>query len=130
MKKATLLLTSSIILSGCIGWNIPQPFQGKPYTYFAGGDQIGRDTLENRILAANSLFPLKGLHPNEVLTYLGQPQQIHVIEREIAEDWYYVYYKKYAAYMPRKIQNKIAREKGTFIVRIYQDKVLDVVNAA
>ena len=138
-----LLLAFAALCNGCIGVDFPQPFQHKPYTYIAGGDQLGRDTIQNRSLVATHAFPVKGLHPNEVLTILGQPQQIQVTERNVAEDWYFIYYKDYvayvpktlykardytAAYSPKSVQKVIEKREGTFLVRFYHDKVIDVVN--
>ncbi len=129
MNKRLLILLSACALgsSGCTGLDLPQPFQTKPYTYISGGDQLGRDTLENRVLVAGKKFPIKNRDTNEVLSILGQPQNIQIVEREVAEDWYYVYYKNYVAYVPKKIANLRDRQEGTFIVRFYHDRVIDVV---
>lgn len=142
-KKIVLLLVIASACAGCTGIDVPQPFQSKPYTYISGGDQLGRDTIQNRSLVANHLFPVKGLEENEVLTILGQPQQIQITERNVAEDWYYIYYKDYVAYVPKalykakeraaaysskSVQKVMERKEGTFLVRFYHDKVIDVVN--
>ena len=111
---------------GCIGWNVPQPIQSKPYTYFKGGDQLGRDTMTNRRLVAQFKVPLGGRGGNEVLSILGQPQDIRIRARDVSEDWYYVYYKNYIPYTP---QNPLDTDpgKGVFLVRFYHEKVIDVV---
>ncbi len=114
--------------SGCVGYDIPQPFQAKPYTYIKGGDQLGRDTLENRVLVARRVFPLKGRESNEVLTILGQPQRIDVVERNTSEDWYFIYDKNHVAYAPSFTKKILEEKPGTFLVRLYHDKVIDVVN--
>ena len=111
---------SIFCLSGCIGFDVPQPFQHKPYTLINGGDQLGRDQLANRYLVANKLLPLvKGMDTNEILTWLGQPQTIQVTERHTSEDWYFVHYRRYKT-MPET-------PEGLFIVRFFEDKVIDVV---
>lgn len=84
-----------------------------------GGDQVGRDQLANRYLAANRLLALKGLDGNEILTLLGQPQTIEVKEREVSEDWYFTYYKRYKTW-PKT-------DEGQFLIRIYHNKVIDVI---
>lgn len=142
-QKLALLLAMAAGFNGCVGIDFPQPFQHKPYTYVVGGDQLGRDTIQNRSLVATHAFPVKGLHQNEVLSILGQPQQIKVVEREIAEDWYFIYYKDYVVYVPKTlykvrdktvpytpkgVQKVIEKREGTFLVRFYHDKVIDVVN--
>lgn len=113
------LLFALIAFTGCIGFGIPNPAQSKPFTLFKGGDQLGRDQLANRWLVSQSKVLIQGKGQNEVLTFLGQPQQIQVREHKISEDWYFVYYKRY----------KTAPEtpEGTFVVRFYQDEVIDVV---
>ena len=143
LQKLIFLLSFSAIGSGCIGFDMPQPFQHKPYTYIVGGDQLGRDTIENRSLVARHIFPVKGLPQNDVLTILGQPQQIQITERDVAEDWYFIYYKDYQAYVPnqlyrardyaasyspKSVKKIIERREGTFLVRFYHDQVIDVVN--
>ena len=127
-KKPLLILTAVVLAGGCVGFDLPQPLQNKPYTYLKGGDQLGRDTLENRVLVANHLFPLKDRDSNEVLTILGQPQQVNIVERNVSEDWYFVYYKKHVAYVTDAIEKISHPESGTFLVRIYHDRVIDVVN--
>ncbi len=94
----------------------------KPYTYLKGGDQIGRDQLANRWLIANKSYPIKGKDKNEIITLLGQPQQVQVVEHRISEDWYFLYYKNY--------KTKPETDEGSFLVRFYNDKVIDVVNLA
>ncbi len=125
--KSILLLIVLASMAGCTGWNFPQPLQHKPYTYLMGGAQLGRDQLENRSLAANSKFPMKGRDANEVLTILGQPQNVEVVERDTAENWYFVYYKNYVSYVSENIKQKYDRNEGTFVVRFYHDRVIDVV---
>lgn len=111
---------------GCTGWNIPQPFQHKPWTYLKG-DQFGRDQIANRTLVANTKkLILNGKTSNEVLTILGQPQQIQVIESNVSQDWYFIYYKKYAAYV-EKVPYPGKYTEGEFVVRFNNDKVTDVV---
>ena len=104
---------------GCVGIGIPQPFSSKPYTLLSGGDQLGRDQLANRWLVAESPAKklIEGKHSNEVLTILGQPQKVDVVERNTSEDWYYVYYKNY--------KTRPVTDKGLFIVRLYDNHVLD-----
>ena len=114
-----LVLLSLLLFTGCIGIGLPQPLQGKPYTMLRGGDQIGRDQLANRLLVAQKLFPLGGMNGNEVLSILGQPQEIRTTTRNVSEDWYFAYYKNYKT-MPKT-------DQGLFLVRFYQDKVIDVV---
>lgn len=128
MKAQLTALLSTFLLAGCVGYDIPQPLSAKPYTYIKGGDQLGRDTLQNRALVAKLKFPLKGREGNEVLSILGQPQEVHVVERNVAEDWYFIYYKDYAAYFPKIPKVLDADNKGSFLVRLYHDKVIDVVN--
>ena len=113
-------------MSGCVGFNIPQPIQSKPYTLFSKGDQFGRDQLANRLMVANGKALVKGVSGNDLLSLLGQPQQIQVLERNISEDWYFVYYKKYIPYNPVNKMN-FPDEEGEFVVRIYRDKVIDLV---
>ncbi len=132
MKTRALLLMTTVCLSGCIGYDAWTPLQEKPYTYLKGGDQLGRDTLQNRSLVAARLFPVKGMDSHDLLTILGQPQSIKIVEREVAEDWFFIYYKNHVAYTPRFIpptKQKLSDNKeGSFLVRIYNGKVLDVVN--
>ena len=130
MKKPFIpLLTMCLIFStGCVGFNVPQPFSRKPYTYFKGGDQLGRDQLANRALVATTKkLVLKDHSPNDVLSLLGQPQNVQVMERGISEDWHFTYYKRYLPYNPLNKVPPFGDEKGEFIVRFYHDKVVDVV---
>lgn len=85
-----------------------------------GSEQIGRDQITNRYLAAKRVLPLKDLASNEVLSLLGQPQQIMVREPNISEDWLYVYYNL----QPKE---RLDSTQSSFIVQIYHDKVMDVV---
>ena len=122
MRKSYLLLliSASWFLQGCAGISMPQPFEHQPYTILKGGDQFGRDQLANRMLVSNAHALLKGMGPNDVLSFLGQPQNVKVTERNVSESWYYVYYKKYklAPHTP----------EGAFLVQFYEDKVIDVVS--
>ena len=81
--------------------------------------EIGRDQLMNRLLVAKNALQITGLEPNQVLSILGQPQDIQVVDRNISEDWIYVYYKKYT---PREYSNE-----SQFMVRLYRDHVIDVI---
>ncbi len=87
-----------------------------------GGAQIGRDQLANRSLAANHIVRLDGLSGNEVLSILGQPQSVQIVEPQVSEDWHFIYYKRYKT-APRT-------GEGAFIVRFYQSKVIDVVKTS
>ena len=113
-----LWLLMLLLQAGCIGYGIPQFLQMKPYTMLRGGDQIGRDQLANRALVALHVVPIRGLDQNEVLSILGQPQQIQVNERGVSEDWVFVYYKRYKTW-PKT-------DRGTFLVRFYHNEVMDV----
>ena len=117
-KLAPVLLIAAF--AGCIGFNPDEIFDKKPYTYVSGGAQIGRDQLANRWLVAQKKLPMKGKNQNEVLTYLGQPQNVQIVEHHISEDWLYIYYKRY----------KTAPEtpKGSFLIRFYNDEVIDIVS--
>jgi hypothetical protein len=121
-----LLLLSLVFMTGCIGFGVPQPYQGKPFTMLSKGDQLGRDQIANRSLVARAKVILKGREANDVVTLLGQPQQVQILERHVSEDWYFVYFKNYVPYNPT---NKVdyPDEQGEFVVRIYRDKVIDVV---
>lgn len=121
MTKCPLsILITAFLLSGCVGYEFPPNiFARKPFTLLGGSEQVGRDQLANRLLVSKKLFPLEGKYSNEVLTYLGQPQQIDVIQTGISEDWLFVYYKG--------LQNRIDSKQDSFLVRFYQDKVIDVV---
>lgn len=108
------------ILGGCTGITFPPHiFKGRPYTLLAHDGEIGRDQLMNRLLVAKDKVKITGLEPNQVLSVLGQPQEIQVVEREVSEDWVYVYYKKYTP--------KAYSDEGLFMVRMYHDRVIDVV---
>ena len=113
---------------GCTGWNIPQPFQNKPWTYLHG-EQFGRDQIANRTLVAyTKKLIIKGKDPNEILTLLGQPQQIQVIERNVSENWYFIYYKTHVAYNPlNKVPYPGKEREGEFVVQFNNDKVINVV---
>ncbi len=104
--------------AGCVGIGAPNLPEMKPYSLIRGGDQLGRDQLANRLMAANAKVLLKGRNSNEVLTFLGQPQQIEVTKRNIAENWYFVYYQKYKTWPNTK--------QGLFVVRFLDGKVEDV----
>lgn len=110
------------LFSGCIGYNPPHLAQMRPFTLIDGGDQLGRDQLANRAMVADLKVPIKGKGPNEVLTFLGQPQEIQVRERKVSEDWYFVYYKRYKTWPNTK--------EGSFLVRFYKDEVVDVVKVS
>ncbi len=124
-----LLFCFVLFLSGCAGIGIWQPLQEKPYTFFKGGDQFGRDQMTNRRIIANGKLFLKGKSANEVLSLLGQPQEIRTIEQNVSQDWYFVYYKGYLPYVDkiteRTIEPRLAA--GAFIVKIHRDRVSDVV---
>ncbi len=119
MKYKALLLLSLVAFAGCTGYGIPSLSQTKPYSYFSGGDQFGRDQLANRWLVAEKKIPIKGKDTNEITTLLGQPQQVQILEHKISEDWYFLYYKDY--------KTRPKTPEGSFIVRFYQDQVIDVV---
>ena len=106
--------------TGCTGVDFPPHiFKGPPYTWLKTSEQIGRDQIMNRLLVANKKLSVNGMVSNEVLTVLGEPQQVDVVERDVSEDWIYVYYKKYT---PLKHS-----EPSQFMVRLYHDKVIDVI---
>ena len=119
LKGIFFLFFFAAALQGCIGFGMPQPFQHKPYTLLKGGDQFGRDQLANRLLVAEAMLPITGMNGNEVLSILGQPQTINVTERSISEDWYFVYYRLYKMW-PKT-------PEGSFLVRFYHGKVIDVL---
>jgi hypothetical protein len=122
MTKRPAILAALIVVSsftGCTGWNPGEIMSGKPYTYIRGGDQFGRDQLANRWLVGENKLDLKGRDANEVITYLGQPQEILVRQHKIAEDWFFIYYKAY--------KTRPETEQSSFIVRMYHDQVIDVV---
>lgn len=85
----------------------------------SGGQQFGRDQLANRSFVASNIIALNGKESREVLTLLGQPQQIRVTERNVSEEWYFIYYKRYKT-APKT-------DEGSFLVQFYNDKVIDVV---
>lgn len=74
----------------------------------------------NRLIVATKAYPMRGKFSNEVLSLLGQPQQIQVIENGISEDWLYVYYKA-------QLKERVDAEQGNFLVRFYHNKVIDIV---
>ena len=120
LLKKIFLFSALPALIGCTGIDIPPHiFKGPPYTLLRGSEQIGRDQIANRLLVADSHIKIQGLITNDVLTLLGQPQEIQIVEREVSEDWIYVYYKKYTP--------KSHSEPSEFMVRFYHDKVIDVV---
>jgi len=104
---------------GCIGLSPPHFLQMKPYTLFRGGDQLGRDQIANRYLVSMKLFPVKGLYQNEILTILGEPQERDIQKPGVSEDWYFVYYKRYKTWPHTP--------KGSFLIRFYQGKAIDVI---
>lgn len=125
MHKTILKTLFSLLMvtlcTGCVGLiKVPEPFKRKPWTLLTEGDQFGRDQLANRSLVANDVIPLHGWYKNSIITTLGEPQEIKVTEREVSEDWYFVYYKKYKL-APRT-------DEGLFVVRFYHGKVIDVIN--
>ncbi len=120
MKKAIAGMFLMTLTTGCIGLNFPDPTQMMPYTMIDGGAQLGRDQLANRSIVANHFPLIKGMHQNSVLTVLGQPQTIDIIERDVSEDWYFTYYKRY--------KTAPQTDEGTLLVRLYNQKVIDVVN--
>ena len=121
MKKHILFILSALplTLTSCIGYNLPHFIEMKPYTYFRGGDQLGRDQLANRMLVANAKVVIKGKNSNEVLSLLGQPQDIQVRERNVSEDWYFIYYKRYKTWLKT--------DQGLFYVRFQQGEAVDAV---
>lgn len=119
-KQTLLLALVTVSAAGCVGFDLPHFFQEKPWTLLQGGDQLGRDQLANRYLVSQKIFPMNGLDANQVLTILGEPSEIDVVEHDVSEDWYYIYYKRYKTWPETP--------KGTFLVRFYQNKVIDVVN--
>jgi hypothetical protein len=133
MKSKLFYILFFIFLCGCTGFGVPQPLSGKPWTYLAGGDQIGRDQLANRLMVADLKLPVKDRNKNEILSLLGQPQNILMRERNISEDWYYIYYKKHIPYNPKEkvpFKDKVFLDnpdKGEVVVRFYNDQVIDVV---
>ena len=127
MKRLALFLISIMFLtSGCVGFNFPNVFGWKPFSYLNKGTQFGRDQLANRHMIANSILSLKGKDPNEVLSLLGQPQEINVTEREVSQDWYFVYYKGYKAYLSRH-NDPASFDRGEFVIRFYHDRVIDTI---
>lgn len=124
MVQAILFLTllGMLLFTGCIGYTGPNLLKMKPYTFFRGGDRFGRDQLANRFLVAEHLFPIKGLNQNEILSLLGQPQEIRVVQKGNSEDWHYLYYKRYKLW-PRT-------DEGLLLVRFYNQRVVDSVKEA
>ena len=121
MRSKTFYLLLLVILTGCVGYNFPPNiFAGKPYTLLRGSEQIGRDQLTNRLLIGKNAFSIRGKLSNDVLSLLGQPQEIHVVQTGVSEDWLYIYLKG--------ISKRASGEKAAFLVRFYQDKVIDVVH--
>ena len=114
-----MVLTAGFLSCGCTGYSLPPLTQIRPYSLISGGDQYGRDQIANRWLVAEKKFPVKGKDKNEMTSLLGQPQQVEVLEHNVSEDWYFIYYKNY----------KLAPStpEGTFMVRFYHDAVIDVV---
>ncbi len=119
--KKFCLLVCALFLSGCIGIDIPpRVFAWKPFSLLRGSEQVGRDQIANRFLVAKKVLRLDGFYSNEVLTLIGQPQKIRTIETGISEDWLYNYFKI-------NPKDRMDASEGTFCVRVYKDKVLDVV---
>lgn len=122
MKRLLLGISLSFALiyqTGCIGIGAPHPFQARPWTLLSEGDQLGRDQMANRWLVATARVPLKGLDGNSVLTILGQPQQVEVQQRDISEDWYFIYHKNYKVPLQTK--------EGLFMLRLHENRVVDTV---
>ena len=121
MKKSLLItLTSSFVFIGCAGFDFPPSiFEFKPFSLLEGA-QIGRDKVANRNLVAEHRIKIDGRSSNEVLTMLGQPQMIEIRDKRISQDWYFSYYPRLA-----KAPNT---DQQTFVVRMYHNKVIDVVN--
>jgi len=116
MKKILASALSIGLLTGCVGYNFPPNiWENKPFTLINTGDQLGRDQMANRFLVAQHLIPMSGRNSNEVLTILGQPQEIQIIERDISEDWYYIYHR------PKSIKQPFSTGKDAFLVRFYHD---------
>ncbi len=80
---------------------------------------MGRDQIANRWLVAEKAYPIKGKEKNDITTLLGEPSGIKVLEHRVSEDWYFLYYKQY------KINPN--SPQGSFVVRFYHEKVIDVV---
>jgi len=118
LKMGFLLLVCAVS-TGCVGIGLPHIFQHKPYTLLTRGEKFGRDHLANRYLVASKLIAIEGWEANEVLNILGEPQEIDIQQRNISEDWYFVYYKKYKTW-PKTNQ-------GVMLVRFYHDEVIDVI---
>ena len=97
----------------------------KPYSFFKGGSQFGRDQLANRYLVASRKVKVEGRNSNDLLTLLGQPQEIEVTERNVSENWHFIYYKKYIPYNPSNAI-KFPAEEGKFTVEFKDDKVVKV----
>ncbi|MSR76708.1 MAG: hypothetical protein EXS63_00560 [Candidatus Omnitrophica bacterium] len=123
MKKSLLLTTLLLPLlsTGCVGYDVPpRIFHWKPFRLLRSSEQVGRDQVTNRLFVAVKAYPLRGRFSNEVLSFLGQPQEIKILERGVSEDWLYIYYKPH-------LKERIDSEEGSFLVRFYNDKVIDVV---
>ncbi len=131
VKTIAVFCFFALLASGCTGWNLWDFTQHKPYTYLKG-DQFGRDQLANRTLVAyTKKITLTGKDSNEVLTLLGQPQNIHTIQRGFSEDWYFVYYKTHVAYNPvdkLPVPYPGKNSQGEYVVRFENDKVVDVIS--
>ena len=120
-KSIYTLLFISILFTGCVGYDFPpRVFNWKPFRLIRTSEQIGRDQITNRFIVATKAYPMHGKFSNEVLSFLGQPQQIQVIENGISEDWLYIYYKP-------SLQERVDEKQGNFLVRFYHDKVIDIV---
>ena len=122
MKRTFALVAILVLtLSGCVGFDFPPRFfANKPFTLFRGSEQIGRDQITNRFLIAKKVVRIEGFYSNEVLSIIGQPQKIRTLESGISEDWIYRYFKV-------NPKDRMDAEQGSFCVRMYKDKVLDVV---
>ena len=122
LKKSLYpLILISVLLSGCVGYDFPpRIFNWKPFRLIRTSEQIGRDQLANRLIVATKAYPMRGKFTNEVLSFLGQPQQIQIIESGISEDWLYTYYKP-------QLKERVDADQGNFLVRFYHDKVIDIV---
>jgi hypothetical protein len=112
MKKLPIGFALLLAFAGCTGLGVPQPLQSRPWTLLHGGDQLAD---------SDGKVWIKGKQSNEVLSILGQPQRIETIERNVAEDWYYVYYKAY--------KTRPVTEEGVFVVRFYNERAIDVAKA-
>lgn len=121
MKQWALSLSAAVLWTGCVGYDIPpRVFSWKPFTLLRGSEQVARDQITNRYLVAKETLSLKGLYSNEVLTLIGQPQQIRPYVKNFSEDWLYTYFKIHP-------KDRLDADQGQFLVRIYEGKVIDVV---